>query len=82
MAELLNGTSTYCELSIADMANLVDEKGALLDRVGYTTRNDFRARSVLMLALLGVSESYPFRQESCETLLNAAVAHLLAEEGR
>ena len=82
VAELLNGTSTYCELSIADMANLVDEKGALLDRVGYTTRNDFRARSVLMLALLGVSESYPFRQESCETLLNVAVAHLLAEEGR
>ncbi len=80
VAELLDASASYCDMSFADMANLVDEKGALLDNVGYTTRNDFRARSVLMLALLGYSESYPFRQESCETLLDVAVVHLLAEE--
>ena len=77
---LLANTADYCDESIEETALLVDEYGAYLDNVGYTTRNDVRARMILMAFMLGFAEEFTPRLLSCRDIFEVAVNHILAEE--
>ena len=77
---LLANTADYCDEPIGDTALLVDEYGAHLDNVGYTARNDIRARIVLMVFMMGYAEESTPRLLPCRDILDGAVNHILAEE--
>ena len=79
-AALLIATADYCDEPVDYTALLVDEFGAHLDKVGYTTRRDIRARPFLMLSMMGVAEKFQPQLIPCRGILELTVTNLLAEE--
>jgi len=77
---LLDEVSSYCDLPFDEMAFIVDEHGSTLDVVGYTIRNDVRARGVLLLLLSNYSEDNPVRPSSCDALLTYMALALIGNE--
>jgi len=77
---LLADVSSYCDLPFEEMTFIIDEHGSTLDIVGYTTRNDVRARGVLLLLLSNYSEENPVRPNSCDALLTYMALVLIGNE--
>ena len=72
-------TSEYCNMPIPETAGMINRHGRYLDDVGFTTRNDIRARAFLMLLLTEAKES-PHTPSGCDNWLGQAVRRLLASE--
>ena len=77
--ELLILTAEHCNMTIPDATEMVNTYGQQLDDVGYTTRNDIRARAVLMLVLTG-TENVERSRTGCDAWLARGVRRLVAGE--
>ena len=78
-AAYLEFTAEYCQMSLQAAGRMINNYATYLDDVGFTTRNDNRARSFLML-LLVESEESPHTPSGCDDWLVAAVRKLLESE--
>ena len=76
---LLESAAEYCRMSVPDTAKMVNIYGNILDETGFTTRNDIRARNVLMLVLVQSEESAR-TPSGCDLWLTRATRRLIESE--
>ena len=80
-ATLLDSVASYCDLSVAYTAPLVDSYGDFLDQQGFTKRNPlFPVRQLMLFSVQSVMDEYPRRPMSCDAMFDAVSSRLLEEE--
>lgn len=80
-ATLLDSVASYCDLSVAYTAALVDSYGDFLDQQGFTKRNPlFPVRQLMLFSVQAVMDEYPRRPLSCDAMFEAVSSRLLEEE--
>lgn len=78
-ATYLELTAEYCNMSLQDAGRMINKHGQYLDDVGYTIRQDVRARSFLMLVLIEAEEA-AHTPSGCDSWLSRATSRLLSSE--
>lgn len=78
-AAYLEFTAEYCQISLQAVGRMINNYATYLDDLGFTTRDDIRARPFLML-LLVESEESPHTPSGCDDWQVTAVRRLLESE--
>ena len=80
-ATLLEDVASYCDLSVAYTAALVDSYGDYLDLRGFTERNPlFPVRQIMLFSVQTVIDEYPRRPMSCDAMFDAVATRMLDTE--
>ena len=81
IANLLDNVASYCDLSVANTAGLVDGYGNYLDMRGFTRRNPlFPVRQLMLFSVRAITDEFPRRPMSCDAMFEAVSTRMLEEE--
>ena len=80
-ATLLEEVASYCDLSVAYTAALVDSYGDYLDLRGFTGRNPLiPVRQMMLFSVQSIIGEYPRRPMSCDAMFDAVTTRMLDTE--
>ena len=80
-AALLEEVASYCDLTVAYTAALVDSYGDYLDLRGFTERNPlFPVRQIMLFSVQSIMDEYSRRPMSCDAMFDAVATRMLDTE--